>query len=498
MKQRLVDRKTQNRMLGAMLLFLVYIFIVWGTTFHYLTTTLQKRACTNVCNMVEERCSSVSNFFDGQFDLLRSMSDYIVGEMEEKNETQILSFFQGMAEGSGMLDYLLLSGADGQALCSTGNLIDISQRTFFRNTLTGEQELLIAQINGSEYMVLAVPVRSADGQVTHVLAGAMAMERVNELIFTRAAGETEGYCILTDTDGTLLSFSGDADAMAEHMQQDIFALYAQTNMRWGDLEQIRSDLSRGEGGGLMLQNDETKQWYYTSYSPLPDITGRCLFYLVEAETADGMYGFVQLSMVMVLALLLVGVVGLLSFCLWLMFRRNLMLEEKARQDSLTRLLNHDSMRSETTRVLQEETDNGQIHMLLLFDLDEFKAINDNFGHQAGDQVLVAVGDRLRSIFRSTDLMARTGGDEFMVLMRNISGEKMGLMRAQQVCRSIHTILLDNWPDLEVGCSVGAAFFPGDGLEYGDLYRQADLALYQAKRTGRHQVVSAHPVAEKSE
>ena len=86
----------------------------------------------------------------------------------------------------------------------------------------------------------------------------------------------------------------------------------------------------------------------------------------------------------------------------------------------------------------------------------------------------------------------------MVLMRNISGEKMGMMRAQQMCRSIHTILLENWPDLEVGCSVGAAFFPSDGLEYDDLYRQADMALYQAKRTGRHQVVCAHPVEEKAE
>ena len=103
--------------------------------------------------------------------------------------------------------------------------------------------------------------------------------------------------------------------------------------------------------------------------------------------------------------------------------------------------------------------------------------------------------RLRGIFRSTDLIGRIGGDEFMIFMRSIGEEEMGLERAKRLCEAVHEIKLEEWPDLKVGCSIGIALVPADGDTYDKLYHLADVALYEAKRAGRHRVVAYREMKE---
>jgi diguanylate cyclase (GGDEF)-like protein len=123
--------------------------------------------------------------------------------------------------------------------------------------------------------------------------------------------------------------------------------------------------------------------------------------------------------------------------------------------------------------------------VLLIDLDHFKQINDTFGHDAGDRVLIETAARLRVAVRESDCVARFGGDEFAILLTTADDTAS----VEAVCRRIVDSFAVGIPfkdaNLKAGCSVGIAIFPDDGDTEDDLYKSADLALYRAKRNGRN-------------
>jgi diguanylate cyclase (GGDEF)-like protein len=161
------------------------------------------------------------------------------------------------------------------------------------------------------------------------------------------------------------------------------------------------------------------------------------------------------------------------------------LVERASVDPLTKLPN----RGEFEQRAHEALVSAQRHQtgvcMLLFDLNGFKAVNDTWGHHAGDEMLKVVAKRLRDAVRDHDVVARWGGDEFVVMMPGISTEEMGTRHArqlaEQVCGLAH---LDGVPEpLRASVSVGVALSPNHGVDLDSLVAAADRAMYEAKRSG---------------
>lgn len=147
------------------------------------------------------------------------------------------------------------------------------------------------------------------------------------------------------------------------------------------------------------------------------------------------------------------------------------LTRDAEQDSFTGLYNKKTAREQISRVLEEDGDRS--HALLILDIDEFKQINDTYGHAAGDELLLAVAGRLKDSFRRTDVVSRFGGDEFMVLVRDVPGAVW--------LRERMAALLEYESDgRRCTASIGAALFPEDGRDFDCLFRRADKALYRSK------------------
>jgi diguanylate cyclase (GGDEF)-like protein len=130
---------------------------------------------------------------------------------------------------------------------------------------------------------------------------------------------------------------------------------------------------------------------------------------------------------------------------------------------------------------------------MFVDLDDFKLVNDRLGHAIGDRVLAAVGERLRGALRESDVLARQGGDEFLVVLADLKGDPA--QGAENVSRKLVEALgnpiVIAGHELRISASVGIAVFPDDGADTGALLRHADLAMYRAKAaSGSGQRVSA--------
>ena len=155
------------------------------------------------------------------------------------------------------------------------------------------------------------------------------------------------------------------------------------------------------------------------------------------------------------------------------------LRRRAHTDPLTGLLNRDSFEGLVTEALNKSAHG---HSALLFiDMDDFKQINDSYGHPRGDQVLRQVAQHLRCCFRGTDLVGRIGGDEFLVLMRGPVSQQSIIEKAREASRALAECSAAM--GMAFSCSIGAAVSrPGYGFE--DLYKIADDAMYAAKRGGK--------------
>jgi diguanylate cyclase (GGDEF)-like protein/PAS domain S-box-containing protein len=148
-------------------------------------------------------------------------------------------------------------------------------------------------------------------------------------------------------------------------------------------------------------------------------------------------------------------------------------------DGLTDLPN----RSNFTSALEAAQQSGRPFALLSIDLDGFKPINDGYGHPAGDAFLVEISRRLASLATASSLVARFGGDEFMMLTFDCDADQI-----EALCQKLPTVIeahveIDRF-ELSVGASIGVAFAPKDGATSADLLKNADAALYRAKRDGR--------------
>jgi diguanylate cyclase (GGDEF)-like protein len=163
-------------------------------------------------------------------------------------------------------------------------------------------------------------------------------------------------------------------------------------------------------------------------------------------------------------------------------------------DPLTGLLNRNGLEARFAEIGEQARVLDQPVCLVMCDLDNFKQINDDYGHERGDAVLREVGTAMRGALRTFELLYRLGGEEFLLLLPGVS-----LLRGQEIAESLRVAVERTRPaGVDITASLGVSTGSGDTIEFRALYTAADDALYLAKRRGRNQVVVAQiPAAARS-
>jgi diguanylate cyclase (GGDEF)-like protein len=157
----------------------------------------------------------------------------------------------------------------------------------------------------------------------------------------------------------------------------------------------------------------------------------------------------------------------------------------AYRDTLTNLPNRLLFADRLEHSIDRSARHRESLALLLVDMDDFKLVNDSFGHDAGDKLIKAVGDLLSRSLRRADTVARLGGDEFAVIVENIDGVDDAISIADNLSTVLeHNVRLDD-QETFTGASIGIAIYPDDGEDARTLLKNADTALFRAKENGRH-------------
>ena len=154
-------------------------------------------------------------------------------------------------------------------------------------------------------------------------------------------------------------------------------------------------------------------------------------------------------------------------------------------DRLTCLPNRELFRDRLIQAAARASRSGQSAALLFLDLDRFKAVNETLGHATGDELLVAVTQRLRQCVRETDTISRFGGDEFTIILEELSDPSHASTVATKILASLTPPFVLNGYEIFVTGSIGITLCPGDGTDIATLQRNADAAMYRAKQAGRN-------------
>lgn len=294
----------------------------------------------------------------------------------------------------------------------------------------------------------------------------------------------EGDTLIVTQTGKIITYEdGNANKKQIEYGDNLFTYYAEKNKKQENtLGQVQDDFLSNESGfiRLCLDNTQTKDYYMTYMSI--GMNDWMLCYIVPVKAAQKSYAFIrEYEMIFMLAFCV-----LVSILVIYIVRKNnrekVKILEAAQRDALTGLYNKDHTQKFIEQILQKES--GP-HGFVILDVDYFKSVNDSHGHLVGDKVLSMLGKFLESQFREDDIVGRIGGDEFVILMRNISDRDKAEQRIHNLLKNLPEMKIEEMDNRGITISVGVALAPDNGNTFIELYRHADQALYETKRVGRN-------------
>lgn len=462
----------------AFISFLCFIIISILVFFAF----LQKQVVDNIEDALKASVARQSYRFrmvlHNQFANMEGIAE-ILGDKPRINDEKNMEILRAMTE-TGIFERMAVFDETGRAYYQDGAERDLSSRLYFKEAMAGKKHVMSnpmeSKEDGARKVILAVPVYR-NGKVIGALGGSYDVGGLSEMLFEDVYDEA-GYSLIVTDDGQLVALDTDKSADPDG---SFFDFYGSLEFSQGQsIENVKTDFQNQTGNIIRIGRGSDKR--YLAYVPL-NLNRWMLCYVVPIHNASAEYVFIRTyGLCLVLALLL-GVVFLVVRILKINASNQNFLIMRVKSDPLTGLHNKVTTEYEINTFLKSEQGRGE-HALIMLDLDRFKEINDTYGHAMGDAVLQQVADMLKKEFRSTDIIGRIGGDEFIVFMKTVVDRTAVVAHVESLCERMRHHICEMHPDAQLRCSVGIAYAPLHGQSFMELYQNVDRALYTAKAKGR--------------
>lgn len=387
---------------------------------------------------------------------------------------------------------VILCNVDGMGMTHdySTNWIDLSKTDYFEKiTQIEKQEYFYTKNDGyagEEAIISAIPLRK-NGEVKGYILLFYSPDTFTDLI-KRAEFDSDAFYAVIDEDGTVICSAGNVNSTLFSFDNFFEGLKAQGDNggavdrihKWmlNQMSGIEYVSSVQEEKGLVFAPVGINRWYVVigiNDKYINSLEGRAWDnakkILIELIVVIAAFGAVLVT---------INIIARIRAT-----EKGKALMDKADTDLLTELNN----KIATERKIKEymiEHPNEQAMMFVL-DVDNFKKINDTRGHVFGDEVLRTLGMRLKAEFRVSDIIGRSGGDEFTIFLKNIKDDSLILKEGKRVEYFFQNFQAGEYAKYSVTASIGAAVYPRDGEDFEELYKAADHALYIAKRRGKNQL-----------
>ena len=346
---------------------------------------------------------------------------------------------------------------NGKGMLSDRREFDMSELNYYGSISGTSAHYIYAGtdgINGQTAFIYVCPI-AISGNVTGYLLSYMNPDNMKEFFDNSVYGD-KAFFSLVNRNGTIMACYGATDGTAI-LQNDFWNSLKDISESLGSWTLFERQQQKGNSGILHVKEDGVGK--IVCHFPIRGTEWNLVVGIDESYLSGIQQSFrgpivnliVKISISIAVALIIITAI-------------NILVRIKA---------------SEHSKVLQG--------VLFVLDVDNFKKINDTMGHAFGDEVLRSLAVRLQSMFRATDIVGRTGGDEFMVFLKDIREISMIEREGKKIEQFFHQFEVGEYVKYSVTASVGAAVFPGDGKSFEELYKAADNALYVSKRHGKNQL-----------
>lgn len=429
---------------------------------------------------VDDKLGALGDITDAMASIMANRPDRSNAFVYEKLDTIVA------ASNAYMSAY---SSVDGKGMLSDRREIDMTDLNYYGNISGTSAHYIYAKtdgINGCTAFIYVSPILNSNN-VTGYLLSYMDPADMADFFDNSGYGD-KAFFSLVNRNGTIMACYGATEG-TNILQNDFWNSLKDVADSLGSWTLFDRQQQKGNSGILHVKEDGVGK--IVCHFPIRGTEWNLVVGIDESYLSGIQQSFrgpiidliIRISISIAVAIIVITVINVLVRIK--ASEHSKVLEDKADTDLLTDLNNKMATERKIREYMEKYPDKQGV--LFVLDVDNFKKINDTMGHAFGDEVLRSLSVRLQSMFRATDIVGRTGGDEFMVFLKDIREISMIEREGKKIEQFFHQFEVGEYVKYSVTASVGAAVFPSDGKTFEDLYKSADNALYVSKRHGKNQL-----------
>ena len=441
MKNKYFEQKNfVKKYIYAITIFIITLVIGISIFFNVVQSSIEKNSRETLITNVTQQSEHLNTILNINYSYLNVLAQELSKSEDLFSESNI-SLIKAFMENTD-LNRTAIIDSDGNALYDNNVVKNVAHRRYFKESMQGKQSLsdpLESSVDQQTRVILSVPIYK-NNQVIGVVGGSYNVTKLGNMLFDDLF-DGQGKSFIVDQDGNLIT--RDKKYEKKHNIKTIDNLFDIC-----DEKEVKTDFNQQESDLIQIQTKKNKS-LYLAYSPLK-INDWMICYIVPVHVAQESYTFIKHYETLLATFLGLIVLSLMIYLAHSNSRENKYLIHLSEIDPLTSVFNKET----TQKLIDQKLKNHEHFCFLILDVDDFKSVNDNYGHAVGDKVLKNLSDLFKNHFRQTDIVGRIGGDEFIIL---IEDEHIAESRIQSLLKKVNALKIEELQDFKLSISVGMAF-----------------------------------------